>query len=144
MDKISEEQRSYNMSRIRSKDTKPEMLVRQYLHAHGFRYRLHVKTLPGHPDLVLNKYKTVLFVHGCFWHMHENCKYATMPKSRTEWWTEKLLRNKSRDIENTQKLEALGWNVITVWECELKKSAADATLYKLIERILVGGGADNK
>lgn len=132
------------MSRIRSKDTKPEMLVRQYLHAHGFRYRLHVKTLPGHPDLVLNKYKTVLFVHGCFWHMHENCKYATMPKSRTEWWTEKLLRNKSRDIENTQKLEALGWNVITVWECELKKSAADATLYKLIERILVGGGADNK
>ena len=123
--------RSYNMSRIRGKDTKPEILVRKFLHSKGLRYRLHVKNLPGKPDLVLKKYNTVIFIHGCFWHGHENCKYFKLPKTRTEWWKEKIEKNIERDDKNIFELKDRGWNVIVIWECELKVSKKDETLKKL-------------
>ena len=129
------ETRSYNMSQISGKDTKPEMIVRKFLHANGFRYRLHVKELPGKPDLVLPKYNTVIFVHGCFWHAHEGCKYFNIPQSRTEWWSEKLYGNKERDEKNIENLKESGWKVIVVWECELK-SDKKKTLVKLIENLI--------
>jgi len=120
--------RSYNMSQIKGKNTKPEMLVRKHLHSKGFRYNLYGKykgkTLPGKPDLVLPKYKTVIFVHGCFWHAHEGCKYFKLPKTRTEWWENKLYGNKERDKKHQKELEAMGWKVIVVWECEVKKEQA--------------------
>lgn len=116
----SKETRSYNMSRIRSKDTKPEMLVRKFLHKNGFRYRLHVKDLPGKPDIVLPKYKTVIFVHGCFWHGHEGCKYYVVPKTRTEWWVNKITHNIERDKEVRKQLIKQDWRVINIWECRLK------------------------
>ena len=112
--------RSYNMSRIRSKDSKPEMIVRRYLYRNGFRFRLYVKSLPGKPDLVLRKYRTVIFVHGCFWHGHEGCKYFVVPKTRTEWWLTKIEANKRNDRINTDKLRREGWSVCEVWECELR------------------------
>jgi len=121
MDKITKEQRSYTMSRIRSKDTKPEMLVRLHLHALGFRYRLHDSKLPGHPDIVLPKWHTVIFVNGCFWHRHEGCKVATTPKSNIDFWQAKFARNVARDIKEHNALESAGWHVIIVWECEVKK-----------------------
>lgn len=127
----STETRSYNMSRIRSKDTKPEMLVRRFLHKNGFRYRLHVKDLPGKPDIVLPKYKTVIFIHGCFWHGHEGCKYYVVPKTRTEWWVEKIEKNKAKDLESEKKLVAVGWKVINIWECTIKNDATDSTLYQM-------------
>jgi DNA mismatch endonuclease (patch repair protein) len=102
------EQRSYNMSRIKGKNTKPEMLLRKYLHAQGFRYKLHYKTLPGKPDLVLPKYKTVIFIHGCFWHGHENCKYFKIPQTRTEWWTEKINKNIANDVKAIKLLKKEG------------------------------------
>lgn len=120
MDRITPEQRSYTMSRIRSKDTKPEMLVRHHLHALGFRYRLHSSKLPGHPDLVLPKWHTVIFVNGCFWHRHEGCKIATVPKSNVEFWEKKFQRNVERDKREHAALEADGWHVIVLWECEIK------------------------
>ena len=129
------ETRSYNMSQIQAKDTKPEMVVRKFLHANGFRYRLHVKGLPGKPDLVSPKYNTVIFVHGCFWHAHEGCKYFKIPKTRTEWWKEKLYRNKERDEKHIQELEEMGWNVIVVWECELKSDQKEETLFSLVKGI---------
>lgn len=116
----SKETRSYNMSRIRSKDTKPEMLVRKFLHKNGFRFRLHVKDLPGKPDIVLPKYKTVIFVHGCFWHGHEGCKYFVVPKTRTEWWVNKIEKNKSNDLRAEGKLLITGWHFINIWECDIK------------------------
>jgi DNA mismatch endonuclease (patch repair protein) len=116
----SKETRSYNMSRIRSKDTKPEMLVRRFLHKNGFRYRLHVKNMPGKPDIVLPKYKTVIFIHGCFWHGHEGCKYYVVPKTRTEWWSDKISRNIQNDINVEATLKAANWNIIIIWQCELK------------------------
>jgi DNA mismatch endonuclease (patch repair protein) len=128
----SKETRSYNMSRIRSKDTKPEMLVRKFLHKNGFRYRLHVKNLPGKPDIVLPKYKTVIFIHGCFWHGHEGCKYFVVPKTRTEWWLNKIQGNANNDTNAEANLKSAGWNIITIWECELKKTALDTTLTRLI------------
>lgn len=124
--------RSFNMSRIKGKDTKPEMLVRRFLFAQGFRYRLHVKTLPGKPDIVLPKYKTVIFIHGCFFHGHEGCRYFKIPATRTEWWLDKIEGNKKRDIEAEQKLIELGWKVITVWECELKPKQIERTLLQLL------------
>jgi len=130
------ETRSYNMSQIQAKDTKPEMLVRKFLHANGFRYRLHVKDLPGKPDLVLPKYNTVIFVHGCFWHAHENCKYFTIPKTRTDWWKEKLFGNRKRDEKHIEQLEQSGWNVILVWECELKGDEKLETLKKLAHTLV--------
>ncbi|MCY1526426.1 Very short patch repair protein [compost metagenome] len=127
----SKETRSYNMSRIRSKDTKPELLVRRYLFSKGFRFRLHDKTLPGKPDIVLSKYRTVIFIHGCFWHGHENCRYFVVPKTRTEWWLNKIGKNTAGDIASAEKLHATGWNIITIWECTLKKVAIERTLEQL-------------
>jgi DNA mismatch endonuclease (patch repair protein) len=129
-DRISKEHRSWNMSRIRSKDTKPELLLRSMLFAEGYRFRLAGKVskriykkgvLPGRPDIVLAKYRTVIFVHGCFWHRHENCSRATTPKSNTEFWLAKFAKNIARDKENISELRTLGWNVIVIWECELMK-----------------------
>ncbi|MBW1940306.1 MAG: DNA mismatch endonuclease Vsr [Deltaproteobacteria bacterium] len=119
MDKLTPEHRSWNMSRIRSADTKPELIVRSLLHRMGYRFRLHQKNLPGKPDIVLPKYKTVIFVHGCFWHRHEECKYAYMPKSRRKFWNDKFKANIERDKTVKQQLKNLGWKVNIVWECEL-------------------------
>jgi DNA mismatch endonuclease (patch repair protein) len=116
----SKETRSFNMSRIRSKDTKPEMLVRKFLFANGLRYKLHDKSLAGKPDIVLPKYKTIIFIHGCFWHGHEGCKYYTVPKTRTEWWLNKISANTNNDTAAINKLKQAGWSVIIVWECEIK------------------------
>ena len=135
MDVHDKETRSYNMSRIKGKDTKPELLVRKFLHAHGFRYKLHDKKLPGKPDIVLPKYNTVIFVHGCFWHGHKNCKYATIPKTRTQWWLNKITRNKSNDIKNTSALKSLDWKVIVIYECSLKKAKVDKALDKLFRTL---------
>ena len=131
----SKETRSFNMSRIRSKDTKPEMLVRKFLHKNGIRYRLHVKDLPGKPDIVLPKYKTVIFVHGCFWHGHEGCKYYVVPKTRTEWWLNKIQTNASNDLKAEEELRFLSWNVLKIWECQLKKGSIENTLSHLISQI---------
>jgi len=127
--------RSYNMSRIRSKDTRPEMIVRKALFANGFRFRLHDKTLPGKPDIVLKKYKTVIFVNGCFWHGHINCKYYVIPKTRTDWWLKKITGNQKNDLLKRSELESRGWNVIAVFECELKNDKLNKTLNKLIKNI---------
>jgi DNA mismatch endonuclease, patch repair protein len=127
--------RSYNMSRIKGKDTKPEMLVRRFLFAQSFRYRLHVKTLPGKPDIVLPKYKTVIFIHGCFFHGHENCRYFKVPATRTEWWLDKIEGNKKRDTEAERKLKETGWKVITIWECELKSTSQTETLTSILIEI---------
>ena len=127
--------RSYNMSRIKGKNTKPEDIVAKYLFAHGFRYRRNVKTLPGTPDIVLKKYKTVIFVNGCFWHAHEGCRYFVLPEENREFWNEKLLRNRERDAEKQKQLQELGWNVIVIWECELRNNKASFTLQKLVEKI---------
>lgn len=135
VDKVSKEVRSYNMSRIRSKDTTPEILVRIYLFSKGLRFRKNDKRYPGSPDIVLPKYKTMVFVHGCFWHLHDGCKYAVMPKSNVEFWEKKLYGNKERDERNKKELEELGWKVITVWECELKKDKVEQTLARLYTQI---------
>ncbi|MEC9491103.1 very short patch repair endonuclease [Flexistipes sp.] len=127
--------RSYNMSQIRSKNTKPEMIVRKYLHSQGFRYRLHDKKLPGKPDIVLPKYNSVIFVHGCFWHGHYECKYFVIPKTRTEWWLKKINRNKQLDLENTNKLKADRWNIITIFECELKDGKSEQTLTRIKKQL---------
>lgn len=123
------------MSRIKGKDTKPEMLVRKFLFSKGYRYRLHDKKLPGKPDIVLPKYKTVIFVHGCFWHGHNKCKYATIPKTRTEWWTKKIDGNIANDKKKETALKKEGWKVIRVWECKLKKEKQLPTLLQLLEKL---------
>ncbi len=135
VDTISEERRSWNMSRIRSKNTKPELIVRSLLHRLGFRFRLHVKDLPGKPDIVLPKYKTVIFVHGCFWHRHNDCKNSVIPKSRTKWWLEKLDGNVKRDKKALENLSVLGWKTIVIWECELEKETMEDTLKNLNSKI---------
>ena len=131
----SKETRSYNMSRIRSTDTKPEMLVRRYLHSQGFRYKLHDKLLPGKPDIVLPKYKTVIFIHGCFWHGHEGCKYYKVPKTRTEWWLNKINRNKANDVKAILTLQANGWRILNIWECDIKPAVRDATLESISQSL---------
>ena len=123
------------MSRIRGKDTKPEMLVRKFLHAKGLRFKLHDKTLPGKPDLVFPKYKTVVFVHGCYWHGHEGCRYFVTPKTRTEWWMQKIAGNVKKDGENILALYQMGWTPLVVWECELKKDKVLTTMNSLYEHI---------
>lgn len=123
--------RSYNMSRIRGKDTKPEMLVRQYLHARGLRYRLHQKDLPGKPDLVFSGLRTVIFVHGCFWHRHEGCRYFVVPKTRTDFWLGKIGRNVANDERQQEELKSQGWRVLVVWECELRPPQRERTLERL-------------
>ncbi len=119
------------MAAIRGKDTKPEMIVRRGLWRMGFRYRLNHKRLPGHPDLVLTKYRTCIFVNGCFWHGHEGCKLYSVPKTNTEFWMNKVRRNQERDVDVKRRLNAMGWNCITIWECELKPSRRDDTLRSL-------------
>jgi len=131
--------RSYNMSRIRSTNTKPEILVRKFLFAKGFRYKLHDRTLPGKPDIVLPKYKTVIFVNGCFWHGHRNCKYFVLPKTRTQWWFNKITRNKELDLRNIKELKSKGWKVFTIFECSLRKKLADNILMRLQKRIEIIG-----
>lgn len=130
MDKISSEKRSKIMAAIHSKDTKPELIVRRYLHACGFRYRLHHKRLPGHPDIVLRKYRTCIFINGCFWHGHD-CHNFRPPLTHTEFWTEKIARNKARDKAQQQELAKMGWHCVTIWECELEKDRQEATLRSL-------------
>lgn len=126
------EQRRYNMQQIKSANTKPELLVRKFLHANGFRYSLHKKSLQGKPDIVLTKYKTAIFIHGCFWHGHANCKYFTIPKTRTQWWTDKINANKVNDTKAVKALKKEGWKVITVWECKLKPGKIEKTLQQLL------------
>ena len=121
-DKLTPEKRSWNMSRIKGKDTKIEVEVRKYLFSKGFRYRKNDKRYPGKPDIVLPKYHVAIFVHGCFWHRHEGCKDATTPKTRTEFWLEKFDKNVKNDQIKQEKLRELGWKVIVIWECELKRS----------------------
>ncbi len=127
--------RSYNMSRIKGKDTKPEVMVRKYLFSQGFRYRKNDRRLPGTPDIVLPKYKTCIFVNGCFWHGHENCRYFVVPKTNTDFWMNKINRNIERDKENFDALKQTGWKVIVVWECQLKKDKRETTLAKLVSVI---------
>ena len=131
-DKIT---RSYNMSQIKGKDTKPEMLVRKYIFSKGFRYRIHDKKLPGKPDIVLPKLKVVVFIHGCFWHGHSDCRYFVMPKTRTEWWLKKIERNKQLDSENLLKLKGDGWKVFTIFECKLKPDLRAKTLENLVKEL---------
>ena len=133
-DNHSKEVRSMNMSHIRSKNSKPEELVRKYLFSKGFRYRKNVKTLPGCPDIVLPKYKTVIFVNGCFWHKHD-CPRFVWPSTNEEYWRPKIMGNVERDKRNLAELQQLGWTALTVWECELKKKVIDATLDQLEKRL---------
>lgn len=121
-DKLTPEKRSWNMSRIKGKDTKIEVEVRKYLFSKGYRFRKNDKRYPGKPDIVLPKYHVAIFVHGCFWHRHEGCKDATTPKTRTEFWLEKFDKNVKNDQIKQEKLRELGWKVIVIWECELKRN----------------------
>ena len=136
MDTLTPKRRSWNMSRIRSKDTTPERIVRSFLHRNGFRFRLHVKDLPGTPDIVLPKYKTVIEVRGCYWHRHPGCKYAYMPKTRVEFWQLKFAENVVRDTRTDQALKKLGWRVIVIWECAIKGN--------LFEKDLMGRMMDER
>lgn len=135
-DVFSKKKRSKIMSKIQAKDTKPEIKVRSYLHSRGLRFRLHDRNLPGKPDLKFPMYNTVVNVHGCFWHGHENCKYFRIPKSNVDYWENKIKRNKERDIKNKKKLIEQGWNVITIWECEIKHSDPQERLEELYQEII--------
>lgn len=130
-DKLTKEQRHRCMAAIHGRDTKPELLVRRYLFAHGFRYRLNHPRLPGHPDIVLRKYRTVVFVNGCFWHGHHDCRYYRLPKTNADFWKKKIERNRERDMEEQRQLAAMGWHSITVWECQLKPAVRQQTLESL-------------
>jgi DNA mismatch endonuclease (patch repair protein) len=138
MDKLTREQRSWNMSRIRSKNTTPEMRVRSFLHSNGFRFKLHATNLPGRPDIVLPKYKTVVFVHGCYWHRHSECKQGAYfpkdPKQGIDFWRVKFLENVQRDKINTEMLEELGWRVVVIWECETKEPSKLQYLVKNLNK----------
>jgi len=138
-DRLSKEERSELMSHIRSVNTKPEVALRRALWRRGFRYRLNVKSLPGSPDIVLPKHRTVVFVHGCFWHGHNGCKEFTVPKTNTEFWVKKVARNQERDQEVWRKLEANGWSVVIVWECELVKAKFDGTVERVTGEIIENG-----
>ena len=131
-DVLSEEQRRRCMSHIKSKNTKPEVLVRRYLFAHGFRFRLHRKDLPGNPDIVLPKYKTAIFINGCFWHGHSECKYATIPETNRDFWYNKIRGNVERDARNYESLKDSGWHVVEIWQCQLKPKQRELTLQNLI------------
>ena len=125
--------RSFNMSRIKGKNTKPEMLVRRFLHAKGFRYKLHDKMLPGKPDIVLPKYKTVIFVHGCFWHGHDGCKLFRLPKNNHGYWSDKIKTNIDRDIKNLENIELLGWKTVVIWECQIINTSFSRTQKELLQ-----------
>lgn len=131
MDSLTPQQRHRVMAAIRSKSTKPERIVRKYLWAHGFRYRLNNPRLPGHPDIVLRKYRTCVFVNGCFWHGHEGCRYFRMPRTNTDFWTRKIARNQARDKAEQQRLAQMGWHTVIIWECELKPAVREKTLASL-------------
>jgi DNA mismatch endonuclease Vsr len=134
MDTLTKEERSEIMGRVHSKDTRPEMVVRRLVHSLGYRYRLHRKGLPGKPDMAFPGRKKVIFIHGCFWHRHEGCALARMPKSRVDFWNQKLEGNKARDQRNVQLLRDAGWGVLTVWECQLRDAAAlQATIVAFLE-----------
>lgn len=135
MDVHDKKTRSYNMSRIKGKETKAEVVVRKYLFANGFRYRKNVRQLPGTPDIVLPKYKTCIFINGCFWHGHEGCRYFVVPKTNTEFWLNKIEANRQRDIRKINDLQMLGWKVITIWECELIASKRSETLESFIKQV---------
>ncbi len=143
MDVHTPEQRTFNMSRIKGNDTKPEILVRKWLWANGYRYRLHTKYLPGKPDIVFSSRKAAIFVHGCFWHRH-NCRYATMPSTRKDFWTKKFSENVKRDKKNVQLLCEHGWNVLLLWECEIKNwtDLAEPKLKKFFKDILMSKKQD--
>ena len=130
-DHLTPEQRHRNMAAVHSKDTKPEIIVRKYLWGHGFRYRLNHPRLPGKPDIVLTKYRTCVFVNGCFWHGHEGCRFFVMPKSNRDFWERKIARNRERDSEVQQKLSNMGWHSITLWECQLKPAKREKSLESL-------------
>lgn len=144
MDVHSKEVRSYNMSQIRGTKTKPEDLVAKYLFSQGFRYRRNVKSLPGSPDIVLKKYRTVIFVNGCFWHAHEGCKRFVLPDTNREFWQAKLLRNRERDSENYKLLTNLGWKIFIIWECDLKKDRIEETLKILKQKLYMRGKLNGK
>lgn len=131
VDVVDSATRSRMMAGIRGKNTKPEILVRSYLHRSGLRFRIHVKDLPGKPDVVLPKYKTVIFVHGCFWHSHPRCKFAAVPASNVEFWKQKLDVNRQRDQRNKRSLKALGWRVLTIWECRMDERHLSALIRKI-------------
>ena len=135
-----EKTRSYNMSRIKGSNTKPESIVRKYLFSHGYRYRKNDKRYPGTPDIVLPKYKTVVFVNGCFWHKHDGCRYFVWPQNNAEFWKEKIESNVARDQRDYRLLREAGWRVIVIWECELRKNLVDQTLQKLDDSIRMGFG----
>lgn len=134
-DVLSKEQRKRCMSHVKGKDTKPEVMVRQFLFAQGFRYRLYRKDLPGKPDIVLSKYRTVIFINGCFWHGHTGCKYATIPEANHDFWLAKISGNIERDKSNYAKLFELGWKVIEIWQCELKPKFREQTLNNLLTEL---------
>ena len=134
---MTPEQRSKCMASIKGKDTKPEMIVRKYLFSKRLRYRIHVRSLPGNPDIVLPKYKTVVFINGCFWHGHDACKYNRLPKSNVDFWESKIKYNKARDILNESKLKEQGWRVIRIWECEIRRMQdRNLSLEKLYNQIV--------
>lgn len=136
MDDLTEQQRHKNMQHIKSRNTKPEEVVRKYLFSQGFRYRKNDKRYPGKPDIVLPKYHTVIFINGCFWHQHNGCRYAVIPQTKTDYWIPKLKRNVERDQENYSALQADGWHVIIVWECQLRtKEKREQTLPALASQI---------
>ena len=132
---MTAQQRHECMSNIHSKDTRPEQVVRRELWHRGYRFRKCVRTLPGTPDIVLPKYRTCIFVNGCFWHGHKGCKYYTTPSTNVEFWVEKVSKNKERDALNNQRLESLSWSIITIWECKLKSKAIDATMARVISEL---------
>lgn len=136
-DRISPEKRSWNMSRIKGKDTKIEVQVRSWLFSKGLRFRKNDKRYPGTPDIVLPKYKIVIFINGCFWHRHENCKYATIPKTRTDFWLEKFDKNIANDKIHKQQLEDMGWKVLVIWECQLHKKEFEDTMQTVLKQILM-------
>ena len=130
-DVLTPQQRHRCMSHIRSKATKPEMVVRRWLWAHGYRYRLNVKSVPGKPDIVMRKYRTAIFVNGCFWHGHDGCKQFVLPKTNTEFWQDKIERNRTRDTRNYEELMYAGWQVIVLWQCKLNKQELETTMQQV-------------
>lgn len=144
MDRITKEHRSWNMSRIGGKNTKPELRVRKALHHMGFRFRLHRKDLPGHPDIVLPKYKTVILVHGCYWHRHPGCRFAYTPKTNVDFWTHKFAENVERDRLNKAELQRLGWRVSVIWECETaNREMLSLRINEIMEGVLCAGAHGN-
>jgi len=129
--------RSYNMSRIRGKNTQPELIVRKFLFSKGLRYKLHDNNLPGKPDIVLPRYKKIILLHGCFWHGHEGCRYFVIPKTRTEWWVSKIRRNKETDLKTIDALQKMGWSIKIIWECELNSPVKEKTLNETFEFITI-------